>query len=72
MTGGVLYLRAAQLERVNSEFLAAHELDDAAEAELRTLLEDYRAATGSATAAALLADAGALRTRFRRLLPGRR
>ena len=71
MTGGTVYLRADE----PPAWLAGHAtvadagMDAAAVAELKALLEEHSARTGSETAAALLADPAALADRFVRVRP---
>jgi glutamate synthase domain-containing protein 3 len=63
MTGGKFYLDRKYDGFVNANYVQAAAMDSADAAELQALLTDYHAATGSSTAAALLADwDGALRT----------
>lgn len=54
MTGGALFLPRSETMQVNAESIEGVELDEATCARLRDLLEDYRVATGSRTAAQLL------------------
>jgi glutamate synthase domain-containing protein 2/glutamate synthase domain-containing protein 3 len=56
MTGGKFYLGRRHDAFVNRNYVAAAALEPADQEELRALLEDYRSATGSRTAEALLAD----------------
>jgi glutamate synthase domain-containing protein 3 len=71
MTGGTVYLAAAE----PPAWLAGHAtvadagMDEAAVAELKTLLLEHSSRTGSETAAALLADPAALADRFVRVRP---
>ncbi len=71
MTGGTVYLSAAE----PPAWLAGHAavadagMDEAAVAELKALLKEHSARTGSETAAALLEDPGALVGRFVRVRP---
>jgi glutamate synthase (ferredoxin) len=69
MTGGTVYLRAGE----QPAWLAGHatvagsRMDEAAVAELKTLLKEHSVRTGSETAAALLAEPGRLADRFVRV-----
>jgi glutamate synthase (ferredoxin) len=71
MTGGTVYLRAEEAPA----WLAGHAtvadagMDEAAAAELKALLNEHSARTGSETAAALLADPAALMESFVRVRP---
>jgi glutamate synthase (NADPH) large chain len=71
MTGGTVYL----LADAPHAWLGGHEtvadagMDTAAVAELTALLRDHAARTGSAAAAALLAEPEALSSRFVRVRP---
>jgi len=56
MTGGKFFMARRHDPFVNRNYVQAVELDAADGAELRALLADYQAATGSRSAAALLAD----------------
>jgi glutamate synthase domain-containing protein 3 len=55
MTGGAVFLRRDQLGHLNPGHVTASELDDGARALLERLLRDHARATGSASAAAVLA-----------------
>jgi glutamate synthase domain-containing protein 3 len=73
MTGGVAFVfdEAAQFERrCNRELIALSRLDSQAdEAQLRTLLEEHAAQTGSLRAMALLADWPTARAAFWKVAP---
>ena len=73
MTGGVAYVydAAAQFERrCNRDLIALSRLDsEADEAQLRTLLEEHAAHTGSLRAKALLADWPVARAAFWKVAP---
>ena len=69
MTGGVLYLPADRDAWVNHDYLIGELLQADDEAELRALLEEYRDATGSQTAASLLSDWEHNRSSFLRYVP---
>ncbi|NVB37100.1 glutamate synthase large subunit [Pseudenhygromyxa sp. WMMC2535] len=56
LTGGVVYLRSSEAEKINAQYLQLDPLDDEAAAELRAMLERHVERTGSATAQAALAD----------------
>jgi glutamate synthase (ferredoxin) len=73
MTGGVAFIlddNGGLAERVNREIVAICPLSTGEqEAVLKPLLEAHLQATGSAKAAALLADWPSARTRFKVLVP---
>ncbi len=71
MTGGTVYLRADEPPAwlVGHVTVAEAGMDEAAVAELETLLLDHSSRTGSEAAAALLADPAALADRFVRVRP---
>jgi glutamate synthase domain-containing protein 3 len=69
MTGGTVYLRREHAGSVNPDYAVALDLDDEGALALSALLADYERATGSAVAAALLADAAAMRHAFKRCVP---
>ena len=69
MTGGVVYLPADRDAWVNHEYLVGEMLDAADEDELKRLLEDYRDATGSSTAQAILGDWSSRKSAFLRYVP---
>jgi len=56
MTGGVAFMRRDQRGQLHHDYVEAHALDDESRALLVRLVTDHHTATGSATAAALLAD----------------
>ena len=56
MTGGKFFMERRHDRFVNRNYVQGVELDEADGAELRALLTDYQAATGSRTALALLAE----------------
>lgn len=70
MTGGTLFLRADNLAFVNQEYLQAEAMSESDLAELETILREHRDATGSATAAQILAAGEAeIRRVFVKLVP---
>jgi len=69
MTGGRFFLERRHDGFVNRNYVQAVPLDAADGAELRTLLADYQSATGSRSAAALLADWDTTLARFAKYLP---
>ncbi len=69
MTGGVLYLRRDQIERLNQDYLRAVACSAEDLAGLTALLTDYHRETGSRTAADYLADPHALERGFVKCLP---
>ncbi|MEE2788225.1 MAG: glutamate synthase-related protein, partial [Myxococcota bacterium] len=60
MTGGVLYLRESQAQRVNNDYCGIRALTPADTQRLQHLLSEYLTYTQSETAAALLRDGDAL------------
>jgi glutamate synthase domain-containing protein 2/glutamate synthase domain-containing protein 1/glutamate synthase domain-containing protein 3 len=69
MTGGAFYLDRAHDGFVNRAYVRAAPLDANDAEELQALLTDYAAATGSRSAAALLAEWDATLERFAKYLP---
>lgn len=69
MTGGVLYLREDQVHQVNDEYLTPLELDVESEADLYSILEDYKKVTGSEKASAILDEWDRQKRSFIKLLP---
>src|SRR5713226_6022693 len=67
MTGGVAYL--TEWRQLNADSVVAREVPEEDEAELRGLVEEHHRRTGSARAAALLADWGSALGRFRQVVP---
>jgi glutamate synthase domain-containing protein 3 len=67
MTGGVAYLMGWR--QLNSDSVVAREVPDEDEAELRALVEEHHRRTGSARAAALLADWETALRGFRQVVP---
>jgi glutamate synthase domain-containing protein 2/glutamate synthase domain-containing protein 3 len=69
MTGGLLYLRRDQCERLNPDYVHAARLSSDDEARLTDLLTAHAEATGSAPARALLEDRATLAATLRRVEP---
>ena len=72
MTGGEAFVHdpAGLLDlRLNRQLVVAHQLDDAAAARLRVLVERHHAHTGSARAAAMLSEWAAALPEFRLIRP---
>ena len=72
MSGGVVYVHdsSARLElRLNDQLVAAAELDEKGEDEVRALLERHVRFTGSARATVLLEEWERERIHFRRIAP---
>jgi len=67
MTGGVAYLR--EYDQLNADSVLARPVPGEDEAELRALVAEHLKRTGSARAAALLADWDAALAGFRQLVP---
>ncbi len=67
MTGGIAYL--TEWRQLNADSVVAREVPSEDEAELRHLVEEHLRRTGSARAAALLADWESARRTFRQLVP---
>ncbi len=67
MTGGVAYM--TEWRQLNADSVVAREVPEEDEAELRGLVEEHHRRTGSARAAALLADWGSALGRFRQVVP---
>ncbi len=67
MTGGVAYL--SDWRQLNADSVVAREIPEEDQAELRALLEEHQRRTGSARAAALLADWTSAIARFRQVVP---
>jgi glutamate synthase domain-containing protein 3 len=69
MTGGRFYLARRHDAFVNRNYVTAAALEPSDQEELRALLEDYRASTGSRTAEALLADWAGTLEAFAKYVP---
>lgn len=69
MSGGVAWILDLDQDRLNTEMVDAVPLDPDDLARVATLLRRHLAETGSAVAERLLADPGALATRFTKVLP---
>ena len=69
MTGGVVFLRHDQQAELHPDYVEARALDDEARALLLRLVSEHHDATGSATAAALLADSDRIGEHFVQVLP---
>jgi glutamate synthase (NADPH/NADH) large chain/glutamate synthase (ferredoxin) len=67
MTGGVAYITS--WSQLNSDSVVAREVPAEDAAELRALVEEHHARTGSVRAAAMLADWGHALAGFRQLIP---
>ena len=67
MTGGVAYL--TEWRQLNADSVVAREVPGEDEAELRALVEEHHRRTGSARAAALLADWASALSTFRQIVP---
>jgi glutamate synthase domain-containing protein 2 len=67
MTGGVAYL--TDWRQLNSDSVVAREVPEEDEAELHALVEEHQRRTGSALAAAMLADWQPALRRFRQVVP---
>jgi len=67
MTGGVAYL--SDWRQLNADSVVAREIPEEDQAELRALVEEHQRRTGSARAAALLADWTSAIARFRQVVP---
>jgi glutamate synthase (ferredoxin) len=67
MTGGVAYL--TEWRQLNADSVVARDVPEEDEAELRGLVEEHHRRTGSARAAALLADWESSVARFRQVVP---
>jgi glutamate synthase (NADPH/NADH) large chain len=67
MTGGTAYL--AEWGQLNPDSVVAREIPAEDEAELRALVEEHQRRTGSARAAALLAEWPGAVSRFRQIVP---
>jgi glutamate synthase (NADPH/NADH) large chain/glutamate synthase (ferredoxin) len=67
MTGGVAYL--TEWRQLNVDSVVAREVPEEDEAELRSLIEEHHRRTGSARAAALLADWESAVAAFRQVVP---
>jgi glutamate synthase domain-containing protein 3 len=67
MTGGVAYL--VEWQQLNSDSVVPREVPAEDEPELRRLVEEHLARTGSPRAASLLADWPAAAGRFRQVVP---
>jgi glutamate synthase domain-containing protein 2/glutamate synthase domain-containing protein 1/glutamate synthase domain-containing protein 3 len=70
MTGGVAYM--TEWRQLNADSVVAREVPDEDAAELRTLIEEHHRRTGSARAAAVLADWSVGLARFRQIVPAAR
>lgn len=69
MTGGELWIPAREIGAVNGTLVRPTDVSDAQLAALESVLRDYLAATGSATARELLDDPRRLRTALVRIAP---
>jgi glutamate synthase (NADPH/NADH) large chain len=69
MSGGIAYLLDAVIGRINPEMVDIDPLEDADLEFLRSALATHAAETGSAVAAALLADGDAAASRFTKVMP---
>ncbi|MFC3998573.1 glutamate synthase large subunit [Nocardiopsis sediminis] len=69
MSGGIAYVLDLDRGRVNGEMVDIDPLDDADRAFLEDVLHRHHAETGSAVAAALLADSDAALDRFAKVMP---
>jgi len=67
MTGGVAYL--TEWRQLNADSVVAREVPEEDEAELRALVEEHQRRTGSALAAAMLADWQSAIRQFRQVVP---
>ena len=67
MTGGVAYVR--EYDQLNADSVVARPVPGEDEAELRALVAEHLQRTGSARAAALVADWDAALAGFRQLVP---
>ena len=67
MTGGVAYM--TEWRQLNSDSVVAREVPNEDEAELRALVEEHHRRTGSARAAALLANWESALRGFRQVVP---
>ena len=67
MTGGVAYV--LDYDQLNTDSVVARPVPEEDESELRALLAEHSRRTGSARAAALLADWPGALTRFRQIVP---
>src|SRR4029077_8365580 len=70
MTGGVAYL--TEWRQLNSDSVVAREVPEEDEAELRILIQEHHRRTGSARAAALLANWESALRGFRQIVPANR
>jgi glutamate synthase (NADPH/NADH) large chain len=67
MTGGVAY--AVEVRQLNADSVVAREVPPEDSDELRALVEEHHRRTGSARAAAMLADWEAALAKFRQIVP---
>ena len=67
MTGGVAY--AIEFRQLNLDSVVAREVPGEDAGELRALVEEHHRRTGSARAAAMLADWGSALRSFRQIVP---
>jgi glutamate synthase domain-containing protein 3 len=67
MTGGVAFV--TEWRQLNADSIVAREVPAEDAAELRALVEEHLSRTGSARAAAMLADWDSAMAKFRQLVP---